>query len=76
MSGYPAPRLSRAQILPDATLSLTGEGISSRSVSDAWFFPDKWGAIDDAAPQTPVVADGKLTLVAETRADLRSDAHD
>ncbi|MFI4994878.1 MAG: protein-disulfide reductase DsbD family protein [Hyphomicrobiales bacterium] len=58
----PRPSPFAAQIRPDATLSLTGEGISPRSVSDAWFFPDKWGAIDDAAPQTAVVADGKLTL--------------
>jgi thiol:disulfide interchange protein DsbD len=58
------PRTSpfTAKILPDATLWLAGDAISSKLVEDAWFFPDKWGAIDDAAPQKVAVSDGKLTL--------------
>jgi thiol:disulfide interchange protein/DsbC/DsbD-like thiol-disulfide interchange protein len=58
----PRPSPFTAKLASDASLSLAGDAISSGSVHDAWFFPDKWGAIDDAAPQTLTVADGKLSL--------------
>jgi thiol:disulfide interchange protein/DsbC/DsbD-like thiol-disulfide interchange protein len=58
----PRPSPFTAKLSPDATLSLIGEGISSKSVRDAWFFPEKWGAIDDARPQRLAVADGAFSL--------------
>ncbi|MBV9701629.1 MAG: cytochrome C biogenesis protein, partial [Methylobacteriaceae bacterium] len=47
----PRPSPYRATLAPDGTLSLGGEGISTRSVKDAWLFPSAWGPIDQAAPQ-------------------------
>jgi thiol:disulfide interchange protein/DsbC/DsbD-like thiol-disulfide interchange protein len=51
-----------ATISRDGVLSLTGETISPQTLKDASFFPDHWGAIDDAAPQTFTVAHGEATL--------------
>ncbi len=61
----PRPSPYVAELLPDATLVLTGAGISSRSVKEASFFPDKWGAIEDAAPQRLAVEDERLSLALE-----------
>jgi len=58
----PQPSPFAASLGPDARLTLAGAGISPALIRDAWFFPDKWGAIDDAAPQTFAVADGKMSL--------------
>ena len=43
-------------------LSLSGETISPQTLKEASFFPDRWGAIDDAAPQTFTVAHGEARL--------------
>jgi thiol:disulfide interchange protein len=56
----PAPFVAR--LAAEGTLSVEGADISPTSVADAWFFPDKWGAIDDAASQKPTISPGKLTL--------------
>ena len=51
-----------ARIAPDGTLALTGDGLSSAGVADAWFMPATWGGIDNAGPQRLAVVDGGLTL--------------
>jgi thiol:disulfide interchange protein DsbD len=58
------PRPSRyiAKLLPDATLVVSGAELSPRSVKDASFFPDKWGAIEDAAPQRLKVENATFSL--------------
>jgi thiol:disulfide interchange protein DsbD len=43
-------------------LFLEGNKISVTSAADAWFFPDKWGAIDAGAQQTPTITASKLAL--------------
>ena len=58
----PQPSPFVAMLAPDGSLFVEGNGISVKSIADAWFFPDKWGAIDDAAPQTPTITAGKLIL--------------
>ncbi|SED47717.1 thiol:disulfide interchange protein DsbD [Rhizobiales bacterium GAS191] len=58
----PRPSPYAGTLSPDAVLSLSGAGITPSSVREATFFPEKWGAIEDAAPQTLSVEDGKLTL--------------
>jgi thiol:disulfide interchange protein len=59
----PRPSPFVAKLAPGGSLSIEGKGISANSISDAWFFPDKWGAIDDAASQMATVTAGKLILV-------------
>ena len=51
-----------AKLAPDGSLFVEGNKISVKSVADAWFFPDKWGAIEDSAPQISTVVEGKLIL--------------
>ena len=58
----PRPSPFAAAVAPDGTLSLTGEGLSPATVTEAWFFPAAWGAIVNDAPQTVTVVDGRLTL--------------
>ena len=58
----PQPSPFAAKLSADAVLSLKGAGISPSSVRDAWFFPEKWDVIDDAAPQKLDVGDGNLSL--------------
>lgn len=58
----PGPSPFSASISAKGLLTLSGEGLSPQSVRDAWFFPASWGMIDDGAPQTLKVADGKLSL--------------
>jgi hypothetical protein len=35
----------------DVTLTLTVAGLTSKRITDVWFFPSRWGPIDLAAPQ-------------------------
>jgi DsbC/DsbD-like thiol-disulfide interchange protein len=58
------PRTSQfvARLAPDGTLFVEGNRISVKSVADAWFFPDKWGAIEHSAPQISTITEGKLIL--------------
>ena len=58
----PQPSPFAAKLSADGVLSLKGDGISPSSVRDAWFFPEKWDVIDDAAPQKLEVANGSLSL--------------
>jgi thiol:disulfide interchange protein/DsbC/DsbD-like thiol-disulfide interchange protein len=58
----PQPSPFAAKLSADGVLSLKGDGISPSSVRDAWFFPEKWDVIDDAAPQKLDVGDGNLSL--------------
>ena len=58
----PTPSPYAASLSPGAALTLSGADISQASVHDAVFFPGTWGAIEDAAPQTLTVEDGKFTL--------------
>jgi thiol:disulfide interchange protein len=58
----PQPSPFLAALAPDGSIFVEDNKISVKSVADAWFFPDKWGAIDDAAPQTPTITAGKLIL--------------
>jgi thiol:disulfide interchange protein/DsbC/DsbD-like thiol-disulfide interchange protein len=58
----PQPSPFAAELSAGGVLSLKGDGISPSSVRDAWFFPEKWDVIDDAAPQKLEVANGSLSL--------------
>lgn len=58
----PQPSPYRSELRPDATLVVSGEGISPRLVKEVSFFPDNWGAIEDAAPQRLKVEEGHLSL--------------
>ncbi|MFT9063064.1 MAG: protein-disulfide reductase DsbD domain-containing protein [Acetobacter persici] len=51
-----------ATVAADGVLSVTGHGLSARSVQDAWFMPDQQGLIDQAAAQNFAAQDGALTL--------------
>ena len=58
----PKPSPFDAHVLPNATLSMHGKGLSSQSVQDAWFLPATWGEIDDLAAQKFSIVDGELKL--------------
>lgn len=62
------------KLAPDSTLSVEGKEISATSAADAWFLPDKWGAINDGAPQRLAVAAGKLILGLTRGQDFDSNA--
>ncbi|WP_157871006.1 protein-disulfide reductase DsbD family protein [Gluconacetobacter diazotrophicus] len=51
-----------AMIASDGVLAITGAGLSSDTVRDAWFMPTISGAIDQDAAQALSVHDGGLTL--------------
>jgi len=44
------------------SLTLAGEGLSAATVREAWFFPDRPGVLDHAAPQPLALGPGRLTL--------------
>ncbi|AQT04563.1 cytochrome C biogenesis protein [Acetobacter persici] len=58
----PVPSPYAATVAADGVLSVTGHGLSARSVEDAWFMPDQQGLIDQAAAQNFAAQDGGLTL--------------
>lgn len=58
----PVPSPYAATVAADGVLSVTGHGLSARSVQDAWFMPDQQGLIDQAAAQNFTAQDGGLTL--------------
>ncbi|MBS1001758.1 thioredoxin family protein [Acetobacter persici] len=58
----PVPSPYAATVAADGVLSVTGHGLSARSVQDAWFMPDQQGLIDQAAAQNFAAQDGGLTL--------------
>lgn len=43
-------------------LTVEGDGISTQSVKDAYFYAATWGVTDHAAPQRPAIEDGTLNL--------------
>ncbi|WP_368040968.1 protein-disulfide reductase DsbD family protein [Acetobacter estunensis] len=51
-----------ATIAPDGVLTLSGAGLSSRHVTDAWFIPDTPGIVDQVAPQPLARTGSGLTL--------------
>jgi thiol:disulfide interchange protein DsbD len=58
----PGPSPFVATIAADGRLTLIGQGLSAKTVRDAWFFPTVWGVIDQSATQRAAVSDGRLTL--------------
>nr|WP_025825356.1 protein-disulfide reductase DsbD domain-containing protein [Acetobacter persici] len=58
----PVPSPYAATVAADGVLSVTGHGLSARSVQDAWFMPDQQGLIDQASAQNFAAQDGGLTL--------------
>nr|WP_246396268.1 thioredoxin family protein [Gluconacetobacter tumulisoli] len=61
-AALPAASPFAATIAPDGTLGLSGDGLSSDTVRDAWFMPLVAGAIDQDAVQKLSVHAGGLTL--------------
>ncbi|GEM16378.1 protein-disulfide reductase DsbD family protein [Gluconobacter oxydans] len=51
-----------ASVSADGVLTLSGNGLSAASVSQAWFLPQDGGVIDQVADQPLHVSDGQLTL--------------
>ncbi len=58
----PMPSPFAATTTSDATLTLSGQGLSGESVSRAWFMPSVTGVIDQVAPQKLEVSQGKVSL--------------
>jgi thiol:disulfide interchange protein DsbD len=44
------------------TFAIAARGLDARRVSEAWFYPARWGAIEHAAPQRWRIDDAGLTL--------------
>lgn len=61
-AALPRPSPWSAQVGPDGTLTLAGEGISAAAVREAWFIPEAAGTVDGPAPQRLQVGDGAFTL--------------
>ncbi len=61
-SRSPVPSPFAASVAPDATLTLSGDGLSAMTVQEAWFFPAAWGAVEQAAPQPLTVTPGLVQL--------------
>jgi thiol:disulfide interchange protein DsbD len=58
----PQPSPFQASVTKSGTLVLKGEGLSSATVEDAWFFPSASGLIDQAQPQKLTLHNGVLAL--------------
>ena len=58
----PRPSPFAATYWPNGTLNLAGEGLSQAVVTDAWFFPLRWGVIDQGAPQPVEVGPGYVRI--------------
>ncbi|NLI25933.1 MAG: cytochrome C biogenesis protein [Acetobacter sp.] len=58
----PVPSPYVATISAEGVLRVAGEGLSGRSVKDAWFMPDEQGMIEEATSQKVVVRDGEVLL--------------
>ena len=71
----PRPSPFEARIAADGMLSLSGTGLSSATVRDAWFFPALGDVVDGPAPQRLDVGDGVVTLALKpgTAFDERSN---
>jgi thiol:disulfide interchange protein/DsbC/DsbD-like thiol-disulfide interchange protein len=54
----------------DVTLTLKASGLTAERITDVWFFPSRWGAIDLAAPQRARV-DGAGIRLDVARGPLR-----
>ncbi|MFT8719777.1 protein-disulfide reductase DsbD family protein [Acetobacter sp.] len=58
----PQPSPFKATITQNGSLTVEGEGFSSKTVQQAWFIPDEPGQIDQVAPQSLKVSSGRLML--------------
>ncbi len=67
----PRPSPFEARVAPDGTLSLTGTGLDTGTVADAWFFPDTAGVIEHAAPQQLEVAPSLVRLRLRPASEFR-----
>ena len=56
-AALPRPSPWSAQVAPDGTLTVSGEGISAAAVRDAWFIPAAAGSVNGTAPQPLRVRD-------------------
>ncbi len=63
-----------AQIAPDGTLALTGQGLSAAAVQSARFFPDGSGSIVDSAPQKLSIGADHLAIALKPGPDFRPGA--
>ena len=52
----------QATITPDGLLTILGQGITPRTFTHAWFFPQERGQIVNAAPQKATLTQGALVL--------------
>jgi thiol:disulfide interchange protein DsbD len=70
------PRASpwTAEVAPDGTLTLIGEGISPATVHDAVFIPDAGGTVNGPAAQPLRVGEGRFTLSLTPGEAFRADA--
>ncbi len=73
-AALPRPSPWGAQVAPDGTLTVTGEGISAAAVRDAWFIPETGGTINGPAPQPLRVRDGGFSLALTPGEAFRTDA--
>lgn len=51
-----------ASISPEGLLTVSGQGLSEKTVSRAWFMPSEAGLIDQVASQKLTVSEGQVTL--------------
>ena len=70
----PRPSPFDARVAADGTLTLSGAGLSTATVRDAWFFPAAWGPIDQGAPQPVQVSDGAVRLALTPGTGFKADA--
>lgn len=61
-----------AFIKDPVTLVVQDKSLTPDIIADAWFFPDKWGRIDHAAPQKVTLQRGQLALELERGALLKN----
>ena len=72
-AALPHPSPWSAQIAPDGTLTIAGDGISPATVREAWFIPETAGTIEGPAPQVLRVHDGDFSLALKPGEAFRAD---
>lgn len=70
----PRPSPFAAEIAPDGRLTLRGDGLSSATVRDAWFFPAASDTVEHAAPQPVTVRDGAVEVALRPGPGFRAGA--
>lgn len=59
----PSPWPASFVVTPErVTFAIAARGLDAQRVSEAWFYPARWGAIEHAAPQRWRIDDAGLTL--------------